>query len=222
MHFGSFMHKVFELGYKCKTLEELTAIADEQRSNHSFNDSFEPKKIKALKNFFNWNQKLGETLGVEIVYETPLCSDANQNGVIDRIVKGSDDGLLIIDYKLGKREKTKVELYTDNQLKGYDLWAMNEFKKAPDKIWCALYYPITDSFVSIQYSLPQLNRYRQQMINEIWDIRKMKMNDMKPTRNNLCDWCSYQEYCPLFTQPNVASRKLDEAIIQRKKSKKDK
>ena len=65
-----------------------------------------------------------------------LCSkshvkdDITLNGVIDRVIKGKDGGYLVIDYKTSKREKSKVELYQDSQLKGY-VYAISKLYDVP-------------------------------------------------------------------------------------------
>ena len=119
LHFGSYVHKVLEDGVTATTLEELEAIAKECEENYDIHPDYDGKDTKCFKNFLKFNKNLGKTLGTEWFYEIPLMEGVMQTGIIDRVIEGSEGGVLIIDYKTSKREKTKVELYQDKQLQGY-------------------------------------------------------------------------------------------------------
>ena len=118
LHFGSYIHKIFEDGVAATTLAELTNIADETRKDYSFSETYDPKIEVCLKNFLRFNATLSETVATEMVYEVVYDKekDIKLNGVIDRIIKGKDGGYLVIDYKTSKRELKEIDLYQDRQL----------------------------------------------------------------------------------------------------------
>jgi ATP-dependent exoDNAse (exonuclease V) beta subunit len=94
-----------------------------------------------------FNAGLGDTVATELVFEVDVKDDITLNGVIDRVIKGTDGGYLVIDYKTSKREKNKTELYQDSQLKGY-VYAISQLYKVPvQDIVAAHYYPLTNNFV---------------------------------------------------------------------------
>lgn len=220
LHFGSYIHKILEEGVKANTMDELLKIAEEEKSNYRFAKSYEPKIEQCLRNFLRLNPSLYETVATELVYEVDLDKDKGikQNGIIDRIVKGNEGGYLIIDYKTSKREKTKFDLYQDNQLKGY-CNAVHRLYNIPIKdIVVAHYYPLTNNLVALSYTPQQIAMYIKSIIDEVWKIRKLKKDEMMPCKNEFCNWCAYKSLCPEFTDPNVVVKKLQQ-IKEEKKSK---
>ena len=220
LHFGSYIHKILEEGVKATTMDELLKLAEEEKSNYSFAKSYEPKIEKCLKNFLRFNPSLYETVATELVYEVDLDKERGikQNGIIDRIVKGKDGGYLIIDYKTSKREKTKFDLYQDNQLKGYCNAVHRLYGVPIDKIVVAHYYPITNNLVALSYTPQQIAMYVKSIIDEVWKIRKLKKDEMFPCKNEFCNWCAYKSLCPEFNDPREVERKLQQ-IKEEKKAK---
>lgn len=210
LHFGSYVHKIFENGVKAKSEEELVRIAEEVRGSYKVSEKYDGKDLTCIKNFVKFNEQLQETVATELSFEVPVKDDITLNGVIDRIVKGKDGGYLIIDYKTSKKEKSKVDLYQDSQLKGY-VYAISTLYKVPiNQIIAAHYYPLTGSFVHVQYSQPQISQHLKSILDEVWKIRKCKLDDMKPNRNDFCNWCAYKSACPEFNTLNEVTKKVDE------------
>ena len=130
LHFGSYIHKILEDGVNAESQEELVRIAEEVKGTYKVSKKYEGKDLKCIDNFLEFNPKLEETLATELAFEVPVKDDITLNGIIDRVVKGKDGGYLIIDYKTSKREKSKVELYQDSQLKGY-VYAISKLYETP-------------------------------------------------------------------------------------------
>ena len=218
LHFGSYIHKILEEGVKANTMAELLKIAEEEKSNYKFAKSYEPKIEMCLKNFLRLNPSLYETVATELVYEVDLDKEKGikQNGIIDRIVKGKEGGYLIIDYKTSKREKTKFDLYQDNQLKGY-CNAIHRLYNVPIKdIVVAHYYPLTNNLVALSYTPQQIAMYIKSIIDEVWKIRKLKKDEMMPCKNEFCNWCAYKSLCPEFNDPNEINKKLAQIKEEKK------
>jgi len=210
LHFGSYIHKILEEGVEATTYQELEDLAKEFKPNYKFNNTYTPKIDLCLKNFLRFNASLEETVATELVYKIDVRDDISLNGIIDRVIKGSDDGYLIIDYKTSKREKTKVELYQDTQMKGY-CYAIHKLYNVPiDKIVIAHYYPITDNLVTCRYSTVQIHNYIKTIVDEVWRIRKLKKTDFCASENKFCNWCSYKQLCPIFNDPHTVNSRLDE------------
>ena len=218
LHFGSYIHKILEEGYKATTVKELSDLAEEYKGNYKFNDDYIPKIDKCLKNFLRFNASLKDTLAVELVYEVVLDkrNDIKQNGVIDRVIKGDDGGLLVIDYKTSKREKSKIELYEDTQMKGYVFAVHKKYGVPLNNITAAHYYPITNNFVSVQYSSPQINSYKGKIMEEVWRIRKAKKIELHPSKNEFCNWCAYKELCPEFADSRLIEQKIQKIKEEKK------
>ena len=220
LHFGSYIHKVLEDGVNAKTQEELVQIAEEVKGSYKVSKKYEGKDLKCFANFLKFNPQLEDTVATELVFEVPVKDDITLNGIIDRVVKGTDGGYLIIDYKTSKREKSKVELYQDSQLKGY-VYAISKLYEVPlSSIVAAHYYPVTNNFVFVQYSAPQINAHVRKIVDEVWKIRKRKKDEMKPSRNEFCNWCPYKTACPEFCTMSQVNKKIDELKAKKKSSSK--
>jgi len=220
LHFGSYIHKVLEDGVNANTQEELRLIAEEVKGSYKVSKKYEGKDLKCIDNFLRFNPQLEKTVATELVFQVPVKEDITLNGIIDRVVKGTDGGFLIIDYKTSKREKSKVELYQDTQLKGYT-YAISKLYGVPySQIIAAHYYPLTDNFVHVQYSVPQINAHLRKIVDEVWKIRKKKKAEMLPSRNDFCNWCAYKTACPEFNNPMKCAKTIEELKAKKKASSK--
>tara|TARA_R100000951_G_scaffold74617_2_gene62874 strand:+ start:377 stop:1162 length:786 start_codon:yes stop_codon:yes gene_type:complete len=220
LHFGSYIHKVLEDGVNCTTEGELVQIAEEVKGTYKISEKYTGKDLTCIKNFLEFNANLSGTVATELVFEVPVKDDITLNGIIDRVIKGKDGGFLIIDYKTSKREKTKVDLYQDSQLKGY-VYAISKLYGVPFKnIVAAHYYPLTNNFVHVTYSVPQITAHARKIVDEVWKIRKSKKEDMRPNRNDFCNWCAYKSACPEFCSTHEVQKKVEELKANKKPRKK--
>ena len=211
MHFGSYIHKIFEEGVEATTYKELDELASNLASEYNFDDSFAKKTSGCLKNFLRLNASLPEIGQTELVYEVSAAEGITLNGIIDRVIKGTKGGYLVIDYKTGKREKSKFDLFDDEQMQGY-CYAIHKILNVPiADITVAHYYPISDNLVSVNYSPAQIGAYVRKKIDQVWRIRKCTNKDMPPSRNMFCNWCGYKYVCPIFNNEQVVAKRLDEA-----------
>lgn len=216
MQFGSYIHKIFELGVGAKTYEELTKIAEEHRSSYTFNDSYEKKIFICLKNFLRFNATLEDTVGTEVDFKVALLEGTDQRVVIDRIIKSKKGNYLIIDYKTGADEKTKLELFNNDQLKAYTYAVSKHFNIPVTTIVAAHYYPLTNNFVPVQYLPSQINKYLGEVKKDVWDIRKRKKDDFAPSKNQFCNWCGYKDKCTEFFSPEDVKCRIEESKKQKK------
>ena len=220
LHFGSYIHKVLEEGVEATTQDELEKIAEDVKGTWTISEKYDGKDSVCFRNFLEFNSGLKGSIATELVFEVPVKDDITLNGVIDRVIKGKDGGYLVIDYKTSKREKSKVDLYQDSQLKGY-VYAISKLYDVPVKnIVAAHYYPLTNNFVHVQYSVPQINAHVKNIVDEVWKIRKKKKADLKPSRNDFCNWCAYKGLCPEYNDPQTCTKKFEELKAKKKTSSK--
>ena len=213
LQFGSFIHKVFEVAIK-ENRTDLLKIAESLKKAYHVTSKENTRIQSCISNFSLWNKNLGDTLFTEGEVEVFLdkVADIKSVGVIDRIVKGSKGGFLVIDYKTSKREKKKAELLNDPQLKSYT-YAVHEIHKVEYKdIHCGHFYPLSGNFVTVQFNAAQIAMWRRKEIDKVWRIRKKTKNDFPPQKNIYCGNCEFQQACTLFCTKEDVEKRIDEQI----------
>jgi CRISPR/Cas system-associated exonuclease Cas4 (RecB family) len=220
LNFGSYIHKIFELGVAKTSEKELRAIGKQIREQYVIEDTaYEKKTNKCLRNFLRFKSTLPKIIGTERLVEAELAPGIVFNGVIDLVVEGKNGGILVIDYKTSKREKNKATLYQDGQMRGY-CWAISELMNIPiEKITCAHYYPLTNNFVPVKFKKGDILKWQKQAISKVWDVRKRKADQFPPTKNQFCNWCAYKHICPLHTNHIERERSI---LLEEKRLEEDK
>jgi len=170
LNFGSFIHKVLEEGVEADSLDELLTIAEAHKKTYKISFDHRDLTETCLKNFLKFNRQLKETVGVEFNYTIEIADGIESTGIIDRIVQGDKGGILIIDYKTSKREKTRFELFKDGQLMGYAFAVSKEFGVPLDKITCAHFYPRTGNLVAVRYSKSQVVQHVKNLVGDVWIV----------------------------------------------------
>jgi RecB family exonuclease len=223
LDFGTYIHRIFELGHTENHITQLEKIAENIKKDYKVPLVYKDRITQCLSNFLRFNKSLGETMAVEHEFSVDLAEGIKYNGFIDRIVRGQQGGVLIIDYKTSKKEKSKIELSRDKQLIGYAYAVSKEFNIPLNEIWCAHYYPLTDNLVSVKFPQSAINMWQEKEINKAWKIRKKKKDEFPAMQNEFCDWCEYKPICPIFNDGCVVSQRIEEqkklAEAQREKDK---
>lgn len=221
LKFGQYIHKIFEEGTKAASVKELHTLAEHYRPQYKVPFDYNSKIETCLKNYFKFNAKLTETVATELKYELEVAEGIKVNGVIDRIVKGTENGYLVIDYKTSKKEKNKFELYQDTQLQGYCYAISKLYNTDVANITCAHYYPLTNNFVPVKYGHKRIAAYVRMMVDNVWKIRKLKKEQLEPRQNEYCDFCSFKNYCPMYVEAATLQVRLDEACARAKEALKN-
>lgn len=198
LQYGSYVHKIFELGTKLETIEELQALAGELRENYTFSSVKEKNLQLILENFFVFNKKLETTISNEMVFEMDITDDFKINGIIDRVVKGKTGKYLVIDYKTSRRPTPKHELFSDPQMLMYAFAVSKQFNVPIEDVAVAHYYPHLDKLVSVKFGRTQMSVFLRGLKEKIWEIRKKKKIQLNPTPNQFCNWCQHKDLCPEF------------------------
>ena len=221
LQFGSYIHKIFEDGVNATTEKELHELAESLRENYTFDKERENKIEKCITNFLNFNNSLSgcEQVATEQMFAVELKQGYAVNGIIDRVVKGTDGGYLVIDYKTSKRPSTKRDLIKDPQMLLY-AYAISVLYTVPiSSITLGHYYPHLDKFVHLKFSEPHVLMYMKKLTQKIWEIRKKKKDDFFPQVNQFCDWCGYKDMCPK-QNPTRHLAEYAEALKNKKPRKK--
>lgn len=198
LQFGSYIHKIFEDGVSCSSLQELKDIARDLRGNYKFSGYSDKKIETCLQNFLKLNTTLEEHVSAEWMFNIDVVDGYAVNGIIDRIIKGKTGKYLVIDYKTSKRAASKKDLYNDAQLIIYAYAVSNKYGIPIEDITLAHYYPHLDKLVSLKYTSGHVAMHMKKLTQKVWEIRKRKKHEFPATMNQFCDWCGYKGLCPKF------------------------
>ena len=156
---------------------------------------------RCLHNYYrrHYPFDVGETLGLEerVVFSLDEDGRYKMQGIVDRISRGPDGVIEIIDYKTGQWVPSQQQLDTDRQLALYQLGLQDVYgpKQPMRLVWHYLARGVTR--VS-QRTAEQLEALRTATIDRIDEIQRESAYEPKTSR--LCDWCQYRSICPAFQE----------------------
>lgn len=135
-------------------------------------------------------------IGLETQVELKMGS-LRLRGIIDRLELDADGGLVVTDYKTGKAPGLP---YEQNRLGGVHFYAYlceKIFGQRPSRIQLL---HLREPLAIMAYPTEQSTKGLQQRALAIWRAveRSCEREDFRPRPSRLCDWCSYQEWCPAF------------------------
>ncbi len=230
--FGTLIHECLKLFHEPSqpvplSEDELLKIYTQKWNSSVYQDKQEEafafhQGIEILKNYYVQNQsKNFNIVNLESPFEA-LIKDKDKNefhqitGRIDRIDKLEDGSFEVIDYKTSKKMPAQREIDNNFQLSVYYLGLTNRWPSLKEKnkpIKLSLYYLKHGEKLSTFQNQEKIKQ-NQDRILELID--QIKQSNFDPILNPLCDWCSYQKYCPLFRHKFIKqdSPSLDEKKIQ--------
>ena len=135
-------------------------------------------------------------IGLELRLEAQVGS-LTLRGIIDRLELDADGGLVVTDYKTGKAPGIA---YEQSRLGGVHFYAFlceQVLGRRPARI--QLLY-LSEPVAIVAEPSDQSIRGLQQRTAAIWKAveRACERDDFRPRRSPLCEWCSFQAYCPAF------------------------
>ncbi|MDP1884563.1 MAG: PD-(D/E)XK nuclease family protein, partial [Candidatus Moranbacteria bacterium] len=130
------------------------------------------------------------------------------SGIIDRIDK-TDDGYEIIDYKTTKKMPSQEKVDNDLQLSVYLQAFLSRYPKEIEnigKLKVSLYYLKHGVKLSATRTVEQLKKSEQLFLDA---IKLIEGGRFEPNITPLCDWCGYQNICPMWRHKFKELRKID-------------
>ena len=142
-----------------------------------------------------------EPLGLELHVEHTLAFDDGTSvllrGIIDRVERDRDGHLVISDYKTGRAPK---EGYQQSRLGGVNFYSYvyEQLEGVrPDRV--QLLYLGSPAVVAATPT-DQSTRSLEKRLRSIWSAIETACDrdSFRPKKTRLCNWCSYQRWCPEF------------------------
>jgi len=208
--FGSVIHSTMQFihtgSFVLPTQKEALNHFSQKWNSDVFENEFQERSafaqgIKIIQNYYKKNNPADfQIIDLESRFSVDLKEKKEVHlisGIIDRIDK-TDDGFEIIDYKTSN--KLPAQNYVDDnlQLLIYLLAFLKRYpklSKTPEKIKLSLYFLKHGTKLSTTKTLSQLEEEKA----KIFDLfEEIKSSNFEPQTSPLCNWCDYQEICPMW------------------------
>jgi putative RecB family exonuclease len=148
-----------------------------------------------------------ETLGIEqrVTFSLDEKREYRFQGIIDRIVRARDGIIEIHDYKTGKRVPTQNQLDEDRQLALYQIGLADRF---PDQPMRLVWHYLQQDRKLTSTRTPEQLRYLSEDTMSVVDRIQTEF-EFKPKRSALCDWCEYNDRCPIYPKDRLRNGRAE-------------
>jgi putative RecB family exonuclease len=143
-------------------------------------------------------------IGLELWVEAPV-GDLTLRGIIDRLELDADGELVVTDYKTGRAPSGNFEQKSLAGVHFYSFLCEALFGKRPAKI--RLMYLASGETIETVPSAQSV-KFITTRTTAVWSAveRACTTGDFRPRTSKLCDWCSFQRWCPAFGgDPSLAA-----------------
>ena len=146
-----------------------------------------------------------DAVGVELTLEAAV-GGPRLRGIIDRLDRGEDGELVVVDYKTGKVPSERDERARLGGVQFYALLCEAALGRRPARVRLLyLREPVAIEAAPTEQSL----RGSRRRAEAVWSAieRACAAEDFRPKPSALCAWCAFQALCPAFGgTPPVAPR----------------
>jgi putative RecB family exonuclease len=152
-------------------------------------------------------------IGLELWMEAPV-GDLTLRGIIDRLELDADGELVVTDYKTGRAPSGNFEQKSLAGVHFYSFLCEAVFGKRPAKI--RLMYLASGETIETVPSAQSV-KFITTRTTAVWSAveRACTTGDFRPRKSKLCDWCSFQQWCPEFGgDPSLAATEAVDAYEQ--------
>lgn len=217
MVFGTVLHSTLKFihtpGILSPTLEQALDYFSKNWNSEVFSDELEERAtfsqgVQMIQDYYKKNDPARTNI---VDLESRFQIEVGEHivsGIIDRIDK-TEDSYEIIDYKTTKKMPSQEKVDNDVQLSIYLHAFLSRYPKEMDnldKIKVSLYYLKHGVKLSSTRTFEQLKQSERVFLDTIKIIESGKF---EPVVSPLCDWCGYQNRCPMFKHKFKELRKID-------------
>jgi putative RecB family exonuclease len=145
-------------------------------------------------------------IGLELRLEATI-GNLRLAGIIDRLELDADGRLVVTDYKSGKAPKANYERGRLGGVHFYSFLCEQLFGQRPARV--QLLY-LADPLAIVVEPNEQSTRGLERKVTAVWSAieRACDREDFRPRPGRLCDWCTFQAYCPAFGGDPAAAVEL--------------
>ena len=143
-------------------------------------------------------------IGLELRLEAPV-GDLTLRGIIDRLELDDDGELVVTDYKTGRAPSPNWERKSMSGVHFYAFLCERLFGKRPASI--RLMYLKSGETITATPT-EQSIKFMTTRTGAVWKAvaTACERNDFRPRASALCNYCSYQQWCPEFGgDPSLAA-----------------
>jgi len=173
---------------------EGTAVDEFDRNCHALVDKYfameDPTAVREI--------------GLELWMEASV-GHLTLRGIIDRLELDDDGELVVTDYKTGRAPSGNFEQKSLAGVHFYSFLCEAVFGKRPAKI--RLMYLASGETIETVPSAQSV-KFITTRTTAVWSAveRACTTGDFRPRKSKLCDWCSFQQWCPEFGgDPSLAA-----------------
>ena len=149
-------------------------------------------------------------IGLELRMSVDIGS-LNMRGIIDRLELDSDGELVVTDYKTGRAPSGRYEQKSLAGVHFYSYLCEEVLGRRPAKI--RLMYLASGETIETVPSAQSV-KFITTRTTAVWKAveRACETGDFRPQKSRLCDWCSFQRWCPAFGgNPDLAAAEAQDA-----------
>jgi RecB family exonuclease len=197
-------------GILSPTLEQALDFYSKNWNAEVFSDVTEERAafaqgVSILQDYYKKNDPTKTNIvDLESRFQVEIGNDEKHivSGIIDRIDK-TGDGFEIIDYKTARKLPSQDKVDNDLQLSIYLAGFLKRYPKEAeniDKIKVSLYYLKHGVKLTSARTLEQVKKSEELVLDLIGEIQSAsRRTKFDPVISGLCDWCAYQNICPMWT-----------------------
>jgi putative RecB family exonuclease len=224
---GKRVHEVLERLYKAAQRDQLPALEKViYRYNKLFEESYDANRVRIVREGtpVAFYREVGErclttyyrrhypfdgdeTLGLEqrVTFALDEKREYRFQGFIDRLVRARDGAIEIHDYKTSRRAATQKQVDGDRQLALYQIGLADRF---PDQPMRLVWHYLQQDRKLTSTRTPEQLRYLSEDTMSVVD-RISTETEFKPRRSALCDWCEYNNRCPIYPKERLGNDRAE-------------
>jgi putative RecB family exonuclease len=159
--------------------------------------TFHAEAADLVRNYFRLEDPTAvRAIGLELSLEVDI-DGVMLRGIIDRLELDADGELVVTDYKTGAAPPEQHERKRLSGVHIYSLLCEQLLGRRPARV--QLLY-LRSPLAIITVPTDQSTRGTRRTLGAVWQAveRACDREDFRPKPSRLCDWCSFQAWCPSF------------------------